>query len=254
MDFLCTRKLLPVVGILKNLFIYHMKHLLLLHGAIGSKVQLEPLTNLLKNDVVVHVFNFSGHGGKVFSDEPFSIQAFAAEVEKYLSSENISQPSVFGYSMGGYVALYLAKVRPQLLGKIVTLATKFYWDETGAAKEAAMLNAEVLQEKIPAFAEQLKQRHHPNDWKLLFEKTKKMLLQMGKENPLQLRDYSNIRQPVLLLLGDNDKMVTREETEAVQQALPNGRFQLLEQTSHPIEKVNTAVLAGIILEFCKEKD
>jgi pimeloyl-ACP methyl ester carboxylesterase len=155
--------------------------------------------------------------------------------------------------MGGYVALYLAKKFQQLLSEIVTLGTKFHWDEAAAAKEAAMLNAEVLQDKLPAFAEQLKQRHHPNDWKLLFEKTKTMLLQMGKHNPLQLTDYSIIRQPVLLLLGDNDKMVTREETEAVQQALPNSRFQLLEQTSHPIEKVNSSALARIVREFCEEK-
>jgi esterase/lipase len=231
----------------------HMKHLLLLHGAIGAKDQLQPLTELLKNDFIVHVFNFSGHGGKPFSNESFSIQVFAIEVEEYLSTQNIQQPSVFGYSMGGYVALYLAKKLPQLLSEIVTLATKFNWDEAAAAKEAAMLNAEVLQDKLPAFAEQLKQRHHPNDWKLLFEKTKTMLLQMGKHNPLQLTDYSIIRQPVLLLLGDNDKMVTREETEAVLQALPNSRFQLLEQTSHPIEKVNSSALARIIREFCKEK-
>ena len=74
---------------------------------------------------------------------------------------------------------------------------------------------------------------------------------MGKENPLQLNDNTSIQQPVLLLLGDDDKMVTREETEAVQKALPNSRFQLLEQTAHPIEKVNIAVLAEIIREFCK---
>jgi pimeloyl-ACP methyl ester carboxylesterase len=109
----------------------------------------------------------------------------------------------------------------------------------------------VIQEKVPAFAETLKQRHQPNDWKLILDKTKMMLLQMGRQNPLQLNDYAFIHQPVLLLLGDNDKMVSREETEAVQKALPNGSFQLLEQTSHPIEKVNPVVLAEIIREFCE---
>lgn len=226
-----------------------MKHLLLLHGAIGAKDQLSELAGLLEKDFVVHMLNFNGHGGESFT-ESFSIAAFAAEVEEYLSTHNIHEASVFGYSMGGYVALYLAKQKSQLLNKIVTLATKFYWDEAVAAKEASMLNAEVIQEKVPAFAETLKQRHLPNDWKTILDKTKTMLLQMGKQNPLQPNHYSTISQPALLLLGDNDKMVTREETEAVQKALPNGRFQLLEQTSHPIEKVNPVVLAEIIREFC----
>lgn len=228
-----------------------MKHLLLLHGAIGSKDQLQPLADLLKNDFIVHLFNFSGHGGKPFSEKPFSIHAFAAELEDYLSTQHIKQASVFGYSMGGYVALYLAKQHPQFFNEIITLATKFQWDEAIAAKEAAMLNTEIILEKVPVFAEQLKQRHAPNNWILVLNKTKEMLLQMGKENPLQLSDYETINQPVLLLLGDNDKMVTREETEAVQRALPNSRFQLLEQTAHPVEKANMAVLADLIRECCK---
>ncbi|QNA43113.1 alpha/beta fold hydrolase [Lacibacter sediminis] len=228
-----------------------MKHLLLLHGAIGAKDQLQPLADLLKNDFVVHVFNFSGHGGKPFAEEPFSIQAFASELEEYVIMQKIQQASVFGYSMGGYVALYLAKQQPQFFSAIITLATKFQWDEAVAAKESAMLNTEIILEKVPVFAEQLKQRHAPNDWKLVLNKTKEMLLQMGKENPLQLSDYTAINQPVLLLLGDNDKMVTRQETEAVQKALPNSSFQLLEQTAHPIEKANSTVLADIIRGFCK---
>jgi esterase/lipase len=228
-----------------------MKHLLLLHGAIGAKDQLQPLADLLKNDFIVHVFNFSGHGGKPFAEEHFSIEAFAAELQEYFLTQEIEQASVFGYSMGGYVALYLAKQQPQLFNKIITLATKFQWDETIAAKEVSMLNTEIILEKVPVFAEQLKQRHAPNDWKLVLDKTKTMLLKMGKENPLHPNDYTTIDQPVLLLLGDNDKMVRREETEAVQKALPNSRFQLMEQTAHPIEKIKNEVLADIIREFCK---
>lgn len=245
---------MTVVVLLKNEFIYGMKNIVLLHGAIGANDQLQPLADLLKNDFVVHIFNFSGHGGKSFAEELFSIQAFAAELEEYLLTQHILQASVFGYSMGGYVALYLAKQQPQLFNKIITLATKFHWNETIAAKEAAMLNADIIIEKVPLFAEQLKQRHTPNDWKLVLDKTKEMLLQMGKENPLQISDYTTMEQPVLLLLGDNDKMVTKEETEVVQKALPNSRFQLLEQTAHPIEKVNSAVLAEIIREFCKTNE
>lgn len=228
-----------------------MKHLLLLHGAIGATDQLQPLAELLKNDFIVHPFNFSGHGGKAFAQEPFSIETFANELEDYLSMKELEHASVFGYSMGGYVALYLAKQKPHLFSEVVTLATKFYWDETVAAKEAAMLNADIILQKVPMFAEQLKHRHQPNDWKLVLEKTKAMLLQMGKENPLHLNDYAGIEIPVLLLLGDNDKMVSKAETETVQKALPKSRFQLLDQTAHPIEKVDTVLLADIIREFCK---
>ena len=66
-----------------------MKHLLLLHGAVGSKDQLQPLADLLKNDFNIHTFNFSGHGGKPFTEEQFSIRAFAAELNEYLLTQQI---------------------------------------------------------------------------------------------------------------------------------------------------------------------
>ena len=113
-----------------------MQHLLLLHGAIGSKEQLEPLAALLKDDFIVHTLSFSGHGGNPIPDEPFSIGFFAREVLQYMRQQNIERANIFGYSMGGYVGLYIAKYYPEKLLKIITLATKVQWGEAIAAKES----------------------------------------------------------------------------------------------------------------------
>ena len=229
-----------------------MQHLLLLHGAIGAKDQLEELEKSLQDKFIVHRINFSGHGGEVFSDEPFSISLFADEVLNYLSSQNIEQASIFGYSMGGYVAMYLAKYFPGKINKVVTLATKFHWDEAVAAKESGMLNAEKMEEKIPAFAKVLAERHVPNDWKIVLQKTKDMLVEMGNKNPLSLEDYTSIQQPVLVMLGDKDKMVTMEETVAVYEKLPNGKLMVLPETEHPIEKVDVGRLGEVLIEWVND--
>ena len=39
-----------------------MQHILLLHGAIGSKDQLLPAGEKLADSFIVHSLNFSGHG------------------------------------------------------------------------------------------------------------------------------------------------------------------------------------------------
>lgn len=225
-----------------------MKHLLLLHGAIGVKDQLEPLADQLKGKYHVHLLDFSGHGGTTLPDV-FSIPVFAADVLEYLKEKNIQKVSIFGYSMGGYVAMYLARHYPQVIDKIITLATKFHWDNETAQRESAMLNADKILEKLPAFAGQLEKRHAPNDWKTVLEKTKHMLLELGRDNTLNLKDYTHIAANSLLLLGDKDKMITREETLAVQKALLHAEFRLLADTQHPLEQVDTQLLAGIIVEF-----
>lgn len=151
--------------------------------------------------------------------------------------------------MGGYVAMYLAKHHPQRIHKIITLATKFNWDEAIAAKEIKMLNAQKIEEKLPDFASTLQNRHAPNNWKTVLQKTVDMLVEMGSNNPLKTDNFKNIQQPVLLMLGDRDKMVTLNETLEVYNNLPQAQLAVLPNTQHPIEMVNTARLVNEIKSF-----
>lgn len=226
-----------------------MQHIILLHGAIGHSKQLNQLADILSVTHTTHHFNFSGHGGAAFPEKFFSIPVFAEELITYMDSNNIAEANVFGYSMGGYVALYASKYFPGRIQKIITLATKFHWDEAIAERECKMLDSEKIEQKLPSFAQQLMQNHSPNDWKLVLEKTRTMLIEMGKNNPLALDNYQSIDIPVLLLLGDRDKMVTLEETISVYKALPNAQMGVLPATSHPIEQVDANMLGYHINHF-----
>ncbi|MDQ3046353.1 MAG: alpha/beta hydrolase [Bacteroidota bacterium] len=225
-----------------------MKQILLLHGAIGAKDQLLPLTELLKSEYRVHTINFSGHGGESMP-EVFSIETFAKDVLNYLDANNIQQINVFGYSMGGYVALYLAKHHPERIQKIFTLATKFLWSPEIAEKETKMLQAEKIEAKVPAFAKVLETRHSPNDWKMVLQKTSTMMTSLGNKNSLSTKDYDQIEHEVLVALGDQDTMVTMEETQDVVSQLKNGSFLLMKDCPHPIEKVKLEKLTEAMNSF-----
>ena len=229
-----------------------MEHLLLLHGAIGAKDQLQPLAEQLADRYNTHCINLTGHGGNSIPGDSFSIPLFATQVLSYLEENNIDKANVFGYSMGGYVAMYLAKNSPEKINKCITLATKYYWDETEAAKEVKKLDPAIIQQKIPAFAEQLKQRHAPQDWEAVLNKTAELLLNLGKNNALQLTDYPSVNIPVLLLLGDRDKMITLEETTNVYKQLPSAEMAMLPGTPHPIEQVDGSLLKFLINKFLEK--
>ena len=68
---------------------------------------------------------------------------------------------------------------------------------------------------------------------------------------LQFQDYAAINIPVLLLLGDRDKMITLEETIAVFNQLPNAQMAMLPGTPHPIEQVDISLLSFLIEKFLK---
>lgn len=231
-------------------YIYgRMQPLLLLHGAIGASAQLKPLADSLGRAFKVYTPDFNGHGGRVGTDAPFTMAFFAEDVLQYMAEEGLEKAAIFGYSMGGYVGMYLAKHYPDKVDKLITLATKYHWDEGTAAKEVQMLNPEKIEQKVPAFAESLRKLHEPNDWKQLMGKTADMMLSIGKDNPLKPEDYTTITTPAMLLLGDRDKMVTLDETLAVYKALPNARMGMLPNTPHPVEQVDVAMLSFMVGSF-----
>ncbi|MBL4649040.1 MAG: alpha/beta fold hydrolase [Aureispira sp.] len=228
-----------------------MKHqkLLVLHGALGSRAQLEPLKKALEDSFEVHTLNFRGHGGRDFGAENFSIDCFTEDVLNYLQEQNLDKVAILGYSMGGYVALNLAKKHPNRVGKIFTLATKFAWSIENASKEVKMLNPDLMEEKVPAFAAVLKERHAPLNWKLHLKKTAEMMLELGEGAGLSSEDFSAITNEVLITVGSKDRMVSQEESEGVANLLPNGKFELLEGFKHPIEQVDLAFLAKKVTSF-----
>jgi len=222
-----------------------MKTIILLHGAIGAKDQLEPLaTELKQQGYNVFTLSFSGHGQTSFAAN-FGIEQFALELEQFIKENNLNKPSVFGYSMGGYVALYLARQQPALLGDIITLGTKFEWSPEIAQKEVKMLDSKTIIEKVPKFADSLQKRHGQN-WELLLQKTAEMMLSLGTKNALSLNDFTTIENKVLIGLADKDTMITLEETTAVYKQLKNGAMYMLPNTKHPIETVNVGLLMEIV--------
>ena len=177
-----------------------MRSIILLHGAIGAKDQLEPLAKELSSlGYKTYSFNFSGHGDTPYKNE-FGIKQFALELDQFFAGNNLVKPDVFGYSMGGYIALYLASQQLERLGKIITLGTKFHWDPVIAQGEAKMMDTAIIKEKIPKFAAALEKRHG-DGWELLMKKTAAIMIDLGNDNLLNAKTFSQIKSKVLIGLA-----------------------------------------------------
>lgn len=223
--------------------------LLLLHGALGSQDQLLPLRSVLSEVFEVHTMNFSGHGGDDCKTFDFSIDLFAEDVITYLEAQKLSKIDIFGYSMGGYVALKVADKKPELVNKIFALATKFHWTPDSAVQETKMLNPEKIKEKVPGFAKALSQRHEPEEWELVMNKTAQMMLELGNGKALTAEDFKKIEHKVLIAVGTADSMVSLTESEEVAQYLPNATFKSIADWTHPIEKVDIKLLSELLNDY-----
>ena len=228
--------------------------LLLLHGSLYTKDEFDPLTAVLAERFTIDAINFTGHGPGSVSDEPFSISLFADDVLRRLESVDAERVDIFGFSMGGYVGLYLAGHYPKKIGRVMTLGTKLRWDPQTAAREVMMLDPQKIEEKVPRFAEVLKRRHGDEGWKSVLKKTAEMMTNLGNAPELSPEGLQQIEQPVRLTLGDRDHMVSIEETVETYRLLPNGELNILPGIGHPLEKVPIDLLIEEITGFFTPRD
>ncbi|MNJ88844.1 Tropinesterase [compost metagenome] len=224
-----------------------MKNLIILHGALGAQSQFEQLVAQLSDYFHVSTLDFDGHGTNSGTEMDFSIEHFAQNLKDFMDRNGIQKPLIFGYSMGGYVALKLESQYPGSFEKLITLGTKFDWTPESAEKEVKMLNAEKIEEKVPAFATYLKSLHGEKEWKTVLQRTAKMMVELGNRPVLKPYDFHHIQIPVQLLRGEKDVMVSKEETTNVQEFLANSVHREIPEWQHPINLVSPKELVKELL-------
>ena len=225
-----------------------MNPILFLHGALGTEKQFHPLISELHGAENVYTLTFEGHGTEDIPNRPFRIENFAENVIRYMDEHSIETANIFGYSMGGYVALYLAKKAPERVGKIATLGTVLTWSSEKAASETKLLNPNKIEEKVPKFAKML-DSEHPNGWKDVVLKTKDLLGHLGDHPTLSTEDFREVDHPVRIHIGDSDSTADLSETVKIYGLMKHAELSVMPATPHPIQKVDIGRLADSLTDF-----
>lgn len=218
------------------------------HGALGSAVQMEPIAHALESLGDVHNVELPGHGqtplpaGSDFSIDTFT-DALALAIGRASHDATVKR-FVFGYSMGGYVALALEANRPGTFAGILTLGTKFAWTPALALRDGSRLNADIIAEKVPKFATALEERHrNTGGWKLVLDRTANLLVQLGDKPILTRQSLGGVQARTCIAVGERDDTVSADEAREYAGYVPNARAEVLPDTPHSIERVSAEAIA-----------
>jgi pimeloyl-ACP methyl ester carboxylesterase len=225
-----------------------MRSLIFLHGALGTESQMQPVINRMNRGGEKIALTFEGHGERSSNEQVFRIESFAENVFEYMNKRAIQKADLFGYSMGGYVALWMARHYPERVGKIATLGTVLTWSREKAEREAKLLNPDLIEEKVPKFAEMLA-RQHPGRWREVVEKTREMLLHLGSNPLMSENDWQELTHTVRIHIGDRDETASLADTLSVFNRLKAGELNVLPDTPHPIGKTDPELLSLSLNEF-----
>lgn len=223
--------------------------LLFLHGALGNKEQFRTILPTIQQNYPAYALDFPGHGENVWNSEQFGIVDFGNAVVEFLDKNHIKAVHIFGYSMGGYVGLWLAYNFPERVEKVYTLGTKIWWTNEEAERETKMLDYARMKEKIPAFVNELEHRHPNVSPEELLRSTREMMLALGSNNLLHEDILKQIQHKIRISIGDRDNATSISEALRTYITLPNSEFEVLPATPHPFEKVNLSILALSLQEF-----
>jgi pimeloyl-ACP methyl ester carboxylesterase len=165
---------------------------------------LAPLIRALAEDRRVIVPDLQGHGRTADIERPIDVQLMADDIAALARHLGLEQVDVFGYSLGGGVALFTAARHPELVRKAVVVSANVTRDAIPAemlAQQAQVSGAAVeFMKDTPMY--QLYQRvaPRPEDFGRLLDK-----IGASMANDFDYSDVvRSLQVPTLIACGDAD--------------------------------------------------
>jgi pimeloyl-ACP methyl ester carboxylesterase len=214
--------------------------LVLLHGAYMTIDVMGEIVPALAETRQVIAVELQGHGRTADIDRPLSYELMADDIAVLLRHLVIEKADVFGYSMGGGVALQVAIRHPEVVRKLVVASASYTSDG---------MNPELL-EMIPTITPEvfagspieeayLRTAPNPDDFPTLVAKLKRLDMEPFAWPP---EDIRGIVAPTLVIVGDSDAIRLEHAVELFQllgggvmgdlTGLPKSQLAVLPGTTH----------------------
>lgn len=200
-----------------------------------------------------HVIAFNNRGIGASSGSPaHSIEQMADDAISFIKAKGFAQVDLLGFSMGGMVAQEIVLKEPQLVRKMVLAGTGPAGGE-GISSVAGVTFYDILRgfftgqdpkqflfftrtpggiEAGKAFLARLQERTENRDTEIsnsAFLAQLGALRAWGNKAPA---DLSVVKQPVLVVNGDNDRMVPTVNTHDLTKRLPNSQLIIYPDAGH----------------------
>lgn len=233
--------------------------LVLLHGAfsaIGTSFD-KVLPGLAITSRVIG-FELQAHGRTADIDRPLSIEAMADDVASALPKLGVEKADVFGYSLGGGVALQVALRHPKLVRKLVLMSMTYKLEgvHAGLMDGLGEMTAKMMHGS-PWHDEYMRIAPRPEDFATFFAKKTEMDKGFRDVSDEQIR---NMKASTLLILGDSDLVRPEHAVEwfrllgggvfgDMPPGLPDSRLAILPGTSHVTVVDRADLLVPMISTF-----
>lgn len=178
--------------------------LVLLHGGLGSGEMFGPILPTLAADHQVILVDLQGHGRTADIDRPIDIRLMADDIAALIRHLGLEKVDVFGYSLGGGVALFTAVKHPELVRRLVIVSAHVWRDAIDPAMFAqqAQVNAAAVEfmKDTPMYEIYHRVAPRPEDFGRLLDKIGESMAQDFDFT----EEVRGLKMPTLIAAADAD--------------------------------------------------
>lgn len=233
----------------------HGEPLVVVHGSFMSVELMGDLVPRLAAHHQVVAVELPGHGHTPDIDGGYSYEGFADDVARLLDHLEIERASVYGYSLGGGVALQLGLRHPQRIRKLVVVGASASSDGLYPEVVAGIGNVTPEMFDGTPFRDAYdRTAPDPSAFPVLVEKLKQLDM-TPFDWPIE-----ELTAPVLILIGDSDGTRLEHAVDMFRRLgggvfgdlapeLPASRLAILPGTTHVGVLLHSDWIAGMVTDF-----
>lgn len=206
-----------------------------------------------------------GFGGSLLGEDEPSVDVMADDVARMLRGKGLDRAVVGGLSMGGYVAMALARRHPQRILGLVLANTRASAD-SAEVREARLRQADrveadngvqvLVDEILPRLVGPTTYRQRP----LVYGRVRGLVqsappraaawtLRAMAARPESFAALRGTKVPVLVMAGAEDEVATEDDARAMADALPNAELQVIPRAGHLTAVEQPQLFTQSVVEF-----
>ncbi len=210
-----------------------------------------------------------GFGGSRLGDDEPSIDLMADDVAAVLDREGVERAVIGGQSMGGYVTMAFCRRHPDRVLGVILADTKAGQDADQARQNRERIARQVESDGTGVLVEEVLPGligTTTRERRAMVYGRVRGLVQAAPPGavawaqramagrPDSFDTLAALKTPALVIVGEEDRLTTREDAEAMLRAVPDGRLAVIERAGHlsaveQPEAFNAAVAAFVSSEL-----
>ena len=213
---------------------------------------------VLAAQLKVIAFDNRGAGASDRPNTPYSTSLMAEDAFAVLNAAGETSAHWFGLSLGGMILQQLALAHPASIRSLILGATHCGGEASAAATgDVPELAGNPLRRFANLYSPQFIEQHP--EW-VAEDATHfgKMPLHAIVRQDQAVRGHDvcdrlrEIRQPVLILHGRQDRMVPLDRGRQLLRLLPNARLEVLDPAGHQFHSEQFATVARLVVDFVED--